>query len=75
MTDPPPVCEPPAHHEPPEPELLSVLVVTVSTRAAAGEYEDRSGPAVAEALRQWGVTDAVIQVVSDDETAHRDCPA
>lgn len=56
--------------EPPAPlEPLSVLVVTVSTRAAAGEYDDRSGPAVAEALRQWGVTDAVIQVVSDDETA------
>ena len=69
MTDPPPADHEPPVPEPPGPEPLSVLVVTVSTRAAAGEYEDRSGPAVAEALRQWGVTDAVIQVVSDDETA------
>src|SRR5215204_5653629 len=36
------------------PGSLTVWVVTVSTRAAAGEYEDRSGPAIAEALHEWG---------------------
>jgi molybdenum cofactor synthesis domain-containing protein len=44
-----------------------VLVITVSTRAASGEYEDRSGPAVVEALRQWGVMDATVTVMSDGE--------
>ena len=38
------------------------LVVTVSTRASAGVYEDRSGPVVVEALRALGfrVGDAVV---------------
>jgi molybdenum cofactor synthesis domain-containing protein len=49
-----------------EPELR-VVVVTVSTRAAAGEYEDRAGPAVVEALTLWGVTHATLRVVADDE--------
>jgi molybdenum cofactor synthesis domain-containing protein len=42
-------------------------VITVSTRAAAGQYEDLSGPAIAEALRQWGAPAVVLQVVTDDE--------
>lgn len=46
---------------------LRVLVVTVSTRAAAGEYADRSGPAVVDALSLWGVTDVECTVVTDDE--------
>lgn len=46
---------------------LLVQVITVSTRAAAGEYDDLSGPAIAKALQQWGVPDAVVQVVTDDE--------
>jgi molybdenum cofactor synthesis domain-containing protein len=46
---------------------LRVVVVTVSTRAAAGEYEDRSGPAVVDALTLWGVTHPALRVVSDDE--------
>ena len=46
---------------------FSVVVVTVSTRASAGEYEDRSGPAVVEALREWSVTGASVVVVPDDE--------
>lgn len=33
---------------------VRVLVITVSTRAAAGEYPDRSGPAAAEVLRAAG---------------------
>jgi molybdenum cofactor synthesis domain-containing protein len=48
---------------------LRVAVITVSTRAAAGSYEDRSGPAIADGLRQWGVPDADVQVVTDDEAA------
>ena len=44
---------------------IRVTVVTVSTRAASGEYQDRSGPAVAEALSQWGVA-TTVQVVPDD---------
>ena len=46
---------------------LRVLVVTVSTRAAAGEYEDRSGPSIVDALTLWGVTEAALRIVSDDE--------
>jgi len=43
-------------------ERLRVRVVTVSTRAAAGEYLDRSGPAAVAALRELGhdVPDAVV---------------
>jgi molybdenum cofactor synthesis domain-containing protein len=51
----------------PKAESLGVWVVTVSTRAAAGKYEDRSGPAVVEALGEWGVTEASVVVVSDVE--------
>jgi len=57
---------------------LRVRVVTVSTRAAAGRYVDRSGPAAVEVLRAAGhqvddpvvvadgvgVTEALIQAVS-----------
>jgi molybdenum cofactor synthesis domain-containing protein len=46
---------------------LRVHVVTVSTRAAAQEYEDRSGPAVVEALRAAGVGHVTLAVVPDDE--------
>ena len=43
-------------------DRLRVRVVTVSTRAAAGEYVDRSGPAAVAALRVLGhdVPEAVI---------------
>jgi molybdenum cofactor synthesis domain-containing protein len=44
-------------------------VITVSTRAAAGEYVDRSGPAIVEALQQWGVRSADVVVVTDGEAA------
>lgn len=33
---------------------LRALVITASTRAAAGAYSDRSGPLLANGLRQWG---------------------
>ncbi len=46
---------------------VRVRVITVSTRANAGEYADQSGPAIVEALRQWGVPSADIVVVPDGE--------
>ncbi len=44
---------------------LTAAVVTVSTRAAAGDYTDRSGPIVAEALRELGFAVADPHVVAD----------
>lgn len=41
------------------------MVVTVSTRAAAGVYDDEGGPAVAEALRGHAFDVADIVVVPD----------
>ncbi len=35
------------------PRPLRVLILTLSDRAAAGEYEDRSGPKIAELLQTW----------------------
>jgi len=48
-------------------DVIRVRVVTVSTRAAAGVYDDRSGPAAVDALRARGyqVDDPV--VVADGE--------
>lgn len=40
-------------------------VITVSDRAAAGEYADRSGPAAAEALARHGIEVNGIDVVGD----------
>jgi molybdenum cofactor synthesis domain-containing protein len=45
-----------------------VLVVTVSTRAASGEYDDRSGPAIVDALSLWGIAEVDRIVVPDGET-------
>jgi len=44
------------------PDVLRIRVVTVSTRAARGEYVDRSGPVAVAALRQLGhdVPDAAV---------------
>ena len=35
------------------PETLEILIITLSDRASAGEYEDRSGPAIREKLREF----------------------
>lgn len=43
------------------------LVVTVSTRAAAGAYADRSGPIVVEGLRALGLAVAEPVVVADGD--------
>jgi molybdenum cofactor synthesis domain-containing protein len=46
----------------------SAVVVVASTRAAAGAYEDRSGPVVVERLRAWGfeVGDPVVVPDGDE---------
>lgn len=45
----------------------TALVVTASDRAAAGVYEDRTGPRIAEALRGWGFEVEGPRVVPDGE--------
>lgn len=44
-----------------------IIVVTVSTRAASGEYVDRSGPAAVAALRELGYEVPDATVVADGE--------
>lgn len=50
------------------PAKQRALVVTASTRAAAGVYQDRSGPIIAETLARWGFLVAPIEVVPDGDT-------
>ncbi|MCQ9184460.1 MogA/MoaB family molybdenum cofactor biosynthesis protein [Streptomyces sp. IBSBF 2953] len=49
------------------PAPYSALVVTASNRAAAGVYEDRGGPLIAEGLRGFGFTVDGPQVVPDGD--------
>lgn len=44
---------------------MDAIVVTVSTRAANGVYDDETGPAVAAALTDAGLTVVDVQVVPD----------
>jgi molybdenum cofactor synthesis domain-containing protein len=53
-----------------EAEVLSsrrALVLSVSNRAAAGVYEDTTGPMIVGALTEWGVGDVEGRVVPDGE--------
>ena len=43
----------------------TAVVITCSTRAAAGIYPDRSGPIIVEALRAWGLVVGEVVVVPD----------
>ncbi|MEP7034204.1 MAG: molybdenum cofactor synthesis domain-containing protein [Actinomycetota bacterium] len=43
----------------------TAVVITCSTRAAAGIYPDRSGPIIVEALRSWGLSVGEPVVVPD----------
>lgn len=43
----------------------TAVVITCSTRAAAGIYPDRSGPIIVEALRGWGLVVGDVVVVPD----------
>jgi len=58
--------------------MIRALAITVSNRAAAGVYEDRSGPVLAELLRSAGCEVNGPQVVADGdpvEAALRDAVA
>jgi molybdenum cofactor synthesis domain-containing protein len=43
------------------------LVVSVSNRAAAGVYEDTTGPRIVAALQEWGCAEVASVVVPDGE--------
>jgi len=43
----------------------TAVVITCSSRAAAGVYPDRSGPIIVEALRGWGLAVGEVIVVPD----------
>lgn len=46
-------------------------VITCSTRAATGVYEDKGGPQITAALREWGLDAADPVVVADGEAVTR----
>lgn len=48
-------------------EAIRVCVITASTRAAAGEYPDRSGPLLAGELQALGFEVGPVRVVADGE--------
>jgi molybdenum cofactor synthesis domain-containing protein len=48
-------------------ESPRAVVITASTRAAAGVYPDHSGPLIAQALRDWGFAVDEPQIVPDGE--------
>jgi len=54
---------------PPHPTLFRVGVVTISDRASAGVYEDRSGPAIVDVLSRWLATswEPVVRVIADEQ--------
>ncbi len=54
----------------PDPRLPTAQVITVSTRAAAGEYADTAGPIAVAALRDLGCAVAPPVVVADGESVH-----
>lgn len=35
------------------PRIFKILIITLSDRASAGEYEDRSGPVIGERIQSW----------------------
>lgn len=47
--------------------MTRAQVITCSTRAAAGEYADTSGPLLVDALRDWGFDVDAPVVVADGE--------
>jgi molybdenum cofactor synthesis domain-containing protein len=57
--------------EPAAEAAVRALVVTVSSRAAAGVYEDRGGPILVEGLRELGFDVDGPQVVPDGDPVER----
>lgn len=47
------------------------VVITCSTRAARGEYADRTGPLIVQALRSWGFDCADATVVTDGDAVRQ----
>ncbi|KJC63784.1 MogA/MoaB family molybdenum cofactor biosynthesis protein [Agreia bicolorata] len=50
-----------------EPRERRAHVIVASTRAAAGVYDDRTGPVIADWLRHRGWADPIVQVVPDGD--------
>ena len=48
---------------------MRAAILTISTSVAAGEGEDRSGPALAQAAREAGCEIVVQEVIGDDRAA------
>jgi len=46
---------------------FAAAVVVASNRAAAGVYDDETGPLIAQALQDWGFSVSSVAVVSDGE--------
>jgi len=46
---------------------FAAAVVVASNRAAAGVYDDETGPLIAQALQDWGFAVSSVAVVSDGE--------
>jgi len=46
---------------------FAAAVVVASNRAAAGLYDDETGPLIAQALQDWGFAVSSVAVVSDGE--------
>ena len=50
-----------------DPRERRARVIVASTRAATGVYDDRTGPVIADWLRQRGWADPMVQVVPDGD--------
>lgn len=48
---------------------VSVGIVVMSDRASAGDYEDKSGPAIAKILQQKGASVSGVRIIPDDVAA------
>ncbi|MEJ7741560.1 MAG: molybdopterin-binding protein [Nocardioidaceae bacterium] len=48
----------------------SAVVLAISNRAAAGVYEDTTGPHIVAALEDHGIPDVVLRVVPDGEAVY-----
>ena len=52
--------------------MYTAIVITVSDRAANGLYEDKSGPAVAEQLKEHGYHVLDIMIIPDEKNTIKD---
>lgn len=49
--------------------IANAAVLTISDSCARGERDDKSGPALANAIREWGARVVVEEVLPDDRAA------